>query len=54
MFIFHWMFDKLGYMPKIDIQVGKLNFEPKIPDLKKPKVTAKKTTARKTPAKKAK
>jgi hypothetical protein len=54
MFIFHWMFDKLGYMPKIDIQVGKINFEPKIPDLEKPKPAVKKTTARKTPAKKAK
>jgi hypothetical protein len=54
MFIIQWMFDKQGYMPKIDIQVGKINFEPKIPDLKKPKVAVKKTTARKTPAKKAK
>ena len=43
MFIFHWMFDKLGYMPKIDIQVGKLNFEPKIPDLEKPKPRVRKT-----------
>jgi hypothetical protein len=48
------MFDKLGYIPKIDIQVGKLNFEPKIPDLAKPKPVVKKTVARKTPAKKAK
>jgi hypothetical protein len=54
MFIFHWMFDKLGYMPKIDIQVGKLNFEPKIPDLAKPKPAVKKATTRKPAAKKAK
>ena len=27
MFIFHWMFDKLGYMPKIDMEVGKLDVE---------------------------
>jgi hypothetical protein len=27
MFIIHWMFDKLGYMPKIDMQVGKVNIE---------------------------
>jgi hypothetical protein len=54
MFIFHWMFDKLGYMPKIDIQVGKLNFEPKIPNLEKSKPAVKKTTARKPAAKKAK
>jgi carbamoylphosphate synthase large subunit len=66
MFIFHWMFDKLGYMPKIDIQVGKINFEPKIPDLEEPKprvkrtralpskATTAKTTARTARAKKAK
>jgi hypothetical protein len=45
MFIFHWMFDKLGYMPKIDIQVGKINFEPKIPNLEEPKPRVKKTRA---------
>ena len=27
MFIIHWMFDKLGYMPKIDFEVGKVNIE---------------------------
>ena len=27
MFIITWMFDKLGYMPKIDMQVGKVNIE---------------------------
>ena len=27
MFIINWMFDKLGYMPKIDMQVGKLDVE---------------------------
>jgi hypothetical protein len=53
MFIFTWMFDKLGYMPKIEIEVGKVNFEPKIPDLEEPAVKkpavkkpAAKTTAR--------
>ena len=45
MFIINWMFDKLGYMPKIDMQVGKINFEPKIPDLEKPKPRVKKTRA---------
>jgi hypothetical protein len=48
------MFDKLGYMPKIDIQVGKINFEPKIPDLEKPKPVAKKPAVKKPAAKKAK
>jgi hypothetical protein len=27
MFIIHWVFDKLGYMPKINMQVGKVNIE---------------------------
>ena len=57
MFIIHWMFDKLGYMPKIDLEIGKVNIEatwpfpavskdfdprPKKPTVKKPAV--KKTT----------
>jgi hypothetical protein len=46
MFIIQWAFDKLGYMPKIDMQIGKINFEPKIPDLEAPPV--KKTTTRTT------
>jgi hypothetical protein len=25
MFIVTWLFDKLGYMPKIDMEVGKVN-----------------------------
>jgi hypothetical protein len=43
------MFDKLGYMPKIEIEVGKVNFEPKIPDLEEP-VAKKITTRTKKPA----
>jgi hypothetical protein len=27
MFIVTWLFNKLGYMPKIDMQVGKVNIE---------------------------
>jgi hypothetical protein len=27
MFIVNWMFDKLGYMPKIDMQIGKVNLD---------------------------
>ena len=62
MFIIHWMFDKLGYMPKIDMQVGKVNIKaawpfPEIAEEPKPRVkkpAVKKTVARKTPAKKAK
>ena len=59
MFIINWVFDKLGYMPKIDMEVGKLNVEFKaawpFPEktLKK-KPVARKTTARKPVAKKVK
>ena len=49
MFIFTWMFDKLGYIPKIEIEVGKVNFEPKIPDLEEP-IVKKTTTRTKKPA----
>jgi hypothetical protein len=34
MFIINWMFDKLGYMPKIDIQVGKVQVDAEAPDFK--------------------
>jgi hypothetical protein len=54
MFIISWVFDKLGYMPKINMEVGKVNFEPKIPDLEEPKPRVRKATTRKAPAKKAK
>lgn len=69
MFIIHWMFDKLGYMPKIDMQVGKVNIEaawpfPEEAPVKKPRVrktrplpskaTVAKTTARAARAKKVK
>jgi hypothetical protein len=27
MFIVTWLFDKLGYMPKIDVQVGKVDLD---------------------------
>ena len=37
-FIFTWVMDKLGYMPKIDMQVGKVNLDLAAPDLSKPKV----------------
>jgi hypothetical protein len=52
------MFDKLGYMPKVTVQIGKLsdefNFpkEPPKPAVKKPVV--KKATARKPAVKKTK
>jgi hypothetical protein len=40
--------DKLGYMPKIDFQVGKVNLNLAVPDLSKPKKPAvKKTVAKK-------
>ena len=69
MFLITWMFDKLGYMPKIDMQVGKVNIEaawpfPEIAEKPKPRVkktrelpskaTVAKTAARTARAKKAK
>jgi len=47
MFIVTWLFDKLGYMPKIDVEVGKvnLNLEDTWPfpvEREKPKATVKK------------
>ena len=59
MFIINWMFDKLGYMPKIDMEVGKLDVEfkaawpfpeqtlKKKPVAKKPAVVAKTARAKK-------
>ena len=54
MFIINWIFDKLGYMPKINMEVGKVNIEAawpfpietpkKKPVLKKATTVAKKTT----------
>jgi hypothetical protein len=59
MFLITWLFDKLGYMPKIDMQVGKLDVEfkaawPFPEETLKKKPVARKTTARKPAAKKAK
>ena len=52
MFIVNWMFDKLGYMPKIDMQVGKLDVEfkaawpfPEEEPVEKPKPRVRKTRA---------
>lgn len=51
MFIVTWLFDKLGYMPKIEFEVGKVNL-----DLKDtwpfPAETKKKPVARKRTTKK--
>ena len=58
-FTFTWIMDKLGYMPKIDMQVGKINLNAKFPfsdEKETVKKAAKKTVAKKTTkvAKKAK
>jgi len=59
MFIIHWMFDKLGYMPKINMEVGKLDVEfkaawPFPEETLKKKPVARKPAAKKQTAKKAK
>ena len=45
MFLITWIFDKFGYMPKIDMQVGKVNIEAvwPFPEEEKPKPRVKKT-----------
>jgi hypothetical protein len=61
MFIVTWMFDKLGYMPKIDMEVGKIDLKlqdawpfPVPEEISKKKPTVKKATTRKPATKKAK
>ena len=60
-FAITWLFDKLGYMPKIDMQVGKIQADDESPEFKmwpfpveqeKPKKQVKKTTVKKTVPKK--
>jgi hypothetical protein len=59
-FMITWLFDKFGYMPKIDMQVGKVNIEAAWPfpapkeEAAKKKPTVKKATTRKPAAKKVK
>jgi len=58
-FTFTWIMDKLGYMPKIDMQIGKVNLDLTVPDLSKPRVRktralpSKATLAKATLSKKA-
>jgi hypothetical protein len=59
-FGFNWLFDKLGYMPKIDMQVGKVDLDlegtwpfPKTKPAVKKKPQVKKVTTRPTKKKPA-
>ena len=54
-FTFTWIMDKLGYMPKIDMQVGKVNIDAAwpFPEEVKKKPAIKKPAAKRT-VKKAK
>jgi hypothetical protein len=58
MFLITWMFDKLGYMPKINMEVGKLDVEFKaawpFPKEVEKKPAVKKATTRKPATKKVK
>lgn len=60
-FAITWLFDKMGFMPKIDMEIGKVKIDTQSPEFKmwpfpveteKPKTQAKKTTTRKPAAKK--
>jgi len=54
MFIVNWLFDKLGYMPKINMEVGKIEEAPWPFPAPKRKPTVKKATTRKSAVKKVK
>jgi hypothetical protein len=45
-----WLFDKLGYMPKIDMEVGKVKIDTWPSPAEEPKPAAKKKLAVKKPA----
>jgi hypothetical protein len=60
-FAITWLFDKMGFMPKIDMEIGKVKIDTQSPEFKmwpfpveqeKPKTQGKKTTTRKPAAKK--
>ena len=58
-FAITWLFDKLGYMPKIDLEIGKVSLDTQSPEFKmwpfpveKPRPQVKKATTRKPAAKK--
>ena len=53
MFAINWLFDKLGYMPKIKVEVGALAAWPFPVPEDKPKVAKKKPAAKKPALKKA-
>jgi hypothetical protein len=50
MFLITWMFDKLGYMPKIKIDAGVVAAWPFPETVEKPKTTIKRKPAVKKPA----
>jgi hypothetical protein len=50
MFLITWMFDKLGYMPKIKIDAGVVAAWPFPKTVEKPKATVKRKPAVKKPA----
>ena len=50
MFIVTWLFDNLGYMPKIKVEVGALASWPFTVEIEKSKIQGKKKPAAKKPA----
>ena len=53
MFAINWLFDKLGYMPKIKVEVGALAAWPFPVEVEKPKTQGKKPAVKKPALKKA-
>ena len=50
MFAINWLFDKLGYIPKIKVEVGALAAWPFPVEVEKPKTQGKKKLVAKKPA----
>ena len=58
-FAITWLFDKMGFMPKIDMEIGKVKIDTQSPEFKmwpfpveKPRPQVKKATTRKPAVKK--
>ena len=58
-FAITWLFDKMGFMPKIDMEIGKVKIDTQTPEFKmwpfpveKPRSQVKKATTRKPVVKK--
>ena len=54
MFVFNWLFDKLGYMPKVTVQVGVVEINSLSEDPKPITKTVKKPVVKRAPTRRTK